>query len=153
MSCIRKAVPADICRLAEIEIFNYRMYFYPLFRTDDYFFSELNVPILMQEYLDQPEKIERTLVFDDGVVKGFVRVNGKEIEKLFVEAVFQNDGIGSALLEHAVQNAADRWLLVLEKNAGAIRLYKRHGFRMTDHRQRVDDTGEYLVRMERQGIR
>ncbi len=149
MSCIRKAIPDDRCRLAEIEIFNYRMFFYPLFRTDEYFFSELNVSVLMQEYLDQPEKIEHTFVFDDGVVKGFVRINGEEIEKLFVEPAFQNAGVGSALLEHAVQSTTVRRLLVLEKNEGAIRLYERHGFRMTDHRQRVDDTNEYLLRMER----
>ena len=148
MSCIRKAVPSDACRLSEIEVFNYRMYFYPLFRTDDYFFSELNVPVLMQEYLDRPELIKHTFVFDDGAVKGFVRINGDEIEKLFVEPVFQNIGIGSALLEHALCSASAGRLLVLEKNAGAIRLYERHGFRMTDHRQRVDDTDEYFVKME-----
>ena len=56
--------------------------------------------------------------------------------------------IGSALLEHALCSASAGRLLVLEKNAGAIRLYERHGFRMTDHRQRVDDTDEYFVKME-----
>ena len=48
MPAVRKAVLADACRLAEIEVFNYRLNFYPLFRTDRYFFSELNVPVLMQ---------------------------------------------------------------------------------------------------------
>ena len=151
MSCIRKAVPSDACRLSEIEVFNYRMYFYPLFRTDDYFFSELNVPVLMQEYLDRPELIKHTFVFDDGVVKGFVRINGDEIEKLFVEPVFQNKGVGSALLEHALRHTRARRLLVLEKNPGAIRLYERHGFSMTEHRQRVDDTDEFFIIMERYG--
>ncbi len=151
MSCIRKAVPGDACRLSEIEVFNYRLFFYPLFRTDHYFFSELNVPVLMREYLDQPEKIEHTYVFDDGVVKGFIRINGDEIEKLFVEPVFQNKGVGSALLEHALRHTRARRLLVLEKNPGAIRLYERHGFSMTEHRQRVDDTDEFFIIMERYG--
>ena len=151
MSYIRKAVPGDICRLAEIEIINYRLNFYPLFRNDVYFFSELNVPVLMQEYHDLPEKIEHTFVFDDCVVKGFVRVNGEEIEKLFVEPVFQNKGVGSALLDHALRHTQARRLLVLEKNPGAIRFYERHGLRLTDHRQRVDDTNEHLVMMERCG--
>ena len=151
MSCIRRAIPSDAGRLSEIEVFDYRLHFYPLFRTDAYFFSELNVPVLMQEYRDMPELIERTFVYDDGVVKGFIRVNGAEIEKLFVETAFQGKGIGGALLDHAIRHAGADWLLVLEKNEGAIRLYERHGFRLTEQRQRVDDTEEYLVKMERQG--
>ena len=150
MAVIRNALENDACRLAEIEVFDYRMHFYPLFRTDRYFFSELNVPILLQEYQDEPERIERTFVYEDNeVVKGFVRVNGEEIEKLFVETAFQGQGIGGALLEHVIQNTKANHLLVLEKNEGAIQLYERHGFHMTKHRQKVDDTEEYLVRMER----
>ena len=152
MACIRKAVQSAACRLAEIEVFDYRLHFYPLFMTDRYFFSELNVPVLIQEYQDEPERIERTYVYDDdGVAKGFVRVNGEEIEKLFVETAFQGKGIGGALLEHVIQNTKAKYLLVLEKNKGAIRLYERHGFHMTQQRQKVDDTKEYLVRMERWG--
>ena len=149
MPAVRKAVPDDACRLAEIEVFNYRLYFYPLFRTDRYFFSELNVPVLIQEYQAMPERIDRTFVYDDGVVKGFARVNGEEIEKLFVEPDFQGQGIGGLLLEHAIKHSGARFLLVLEKNEKAIQLYERYGFRLTDQKQRVDDTGEYLVRMVR----
>ena len=43
---IRPARPDDAARLAEIEIFNYRLNFYPIFRTNDYFFRELTVPVL-----------------------------------------------------------------------------------------------------------
>ena len=69
---IRPAAHQDAARLAEIEIFNYRLFFYPIFRTDRYFFSELTVPTLISEYRAFPEKLAHTLVFDDGVVKGFV---------------------------------------------------------------------------------
>ena len=47
---IRKAEIADAFRLAEIEIFNYRLNFYPIFKTDGYFFGELSVPVLIGEY-------------------------------------------------------------------------------------------------------
>ena len=57
MASIRRATPSDACRLAEIEVFDYRQHFYPLFKTDRYFFSELNVPVLMKEYQDEPERI------------------------------------------------------------------------------------------------
>ena len=79
MDAIRQATNADVFRLAEIEVFNYRLFFYPIFRTDRYFFSELSVPVLIEEYWREPERIARTLVYDDGVVKGFIRVNGEEI--------------------------------------------------------------------------
>ena len=33
MQYIRKAVCADLPRIAEIEVFNYRLYFYPIFKN------------------------------------------------------------------------------------------------------------------------
>ena len=132
MDAIRQATNADVFRLAEIEIFNYRLFFYPIFRTDRYFFSELSVPVLIEEYRREPERIARTLVYDDGVVKGFIRVNGEEIEKLFTEPAFQRRGIGGMLLDAAVDRTGAKRLLVLEKNADAVRFYQRHGFHATD---------------------
>ena len=46
--CIRPAVEADLARIAEIEIFNYRLNFYPIFRCDEFYFEELTVPALME---------------------------------------------------------------------------------------------------------
>ena len=149
MSCIRKAIPSDAGRLSEIEVFDYRLHFYPLFRTDAYFFSELNVPALMQEYRDMPELIERTFIYDDGVVKGFVQVDGQEVKKLFVEPVLQGKSIGAELLTFAVTEKSADFLWALEKNTKAIRFYTRHGFRITDEKKYEEGTTEYLVRMER----
>ena len=47
---IRKATIEDLSRIAEIQIFNYRLYFYPIFKADKYYFEELQVPSLMQKY-------------------------------------------------------------------------------------------------------
>lgn len=149
MDAIRQATNADVFRLAEIEIFNYRLFFYPIFRTDRYFFSELSVPVLIEEYRREPERIARTLVYDDGVVKGFIRVNGEEIEKLFTEPAFHDKGIGGMLLDAAVDRTGAKRLLVLEKNADAVRFYQRHCFHVTDKRQPVDDTNERFIVMER----
>lgn len=146
---IRPAILEDAARLSEIEITDYRLNFYPLFRTDRYFFSELTVPVLIEEYTKEPERIAHTSVYDDGVVKGFIRVRGNEIEKLFVEPAFQNQEIGSVLLKYATERLGATRLQVLEKNTGAIRFYQRHGFVLTESRQRVDDTSEFLVWMKR----
>ena len=44
MKNIRKAKIGDLARIAEIVIFNYRLNFYPIFKDDDYYFNELQVP-------------------------------------------------------------------------------------------------------------
>ena len=93
--------------------------------------------------------IENTVVYDDGFVKGFVRVQNGEIEKLFVEPVLQNRGIGDALFRYAEETLGGRRLWVLEKNPRAIRFYERHGFHLTEQKKRVDDTNEFLICMER----
>ncbi len=146
---IRPARAEDLIRIAEIEIFNYRLNFYPIFRSDAYYFGEKTVPHLTAFYANEPGVIENTVVYDDGVVKGFIRVNGDEIEKLFVEPILQNRGIGDALFRYAAEMLGGRRLWVLEKNSRAIRFYKRHGFHLTEQKQRVDDTNEFLIQMER----
>lgn len=146
---IRPAVPADAARVAEIEIFNYRLNFYPVFQNDWFYFDELQVPKLIQQYHAKPELLEHTFVYDDGVVKGFIRLNGQQIEKLFVEPVLQNQHIGAALLKYAVEQQNARFLWALEKNTRAIAFYQKHGFRATGEKILEEDTTEYLIRMER----
>jgi putative acetyltransferase len=77
---IRPARAEDLLRIAEIEIFNYRLNFYPIFRSDAYYFGEKTVPNLMAFYANEPGVIENTVVYDDGVLKGFIRVKDGEIE-------------------------------------------------------------------------
>ncbi len=72
-----------------------------------------------------------------------------EIKKLFVEPAFQGNSIGSALLEYAINGHNAHTLWALEKNAGAIRFYGRHGFHLTTDKKLEEDTEEYLVRLER----
>lgn len=145
-SYIRPAAEADLGRIAEIEIFNYRLNFYPIFRDDEFYFRDLQVSnrsSSLHRFLDE------LWVYDDGVVKGFIRVHGQELCKLFVEPVLQSQGIGAALLAHAADALGVRHLWALEKNTRAIVFYQRHGFRLTDQCRLEEGTTEYLVRMER----
>ena len=41
MNHIRPASQADLGRIAEIEIFCYRLNFYPIFRSDEFYFEEI----------------------------------------------------------------------------------------------------------------
>lgn len=144
---IRKATSNDLSRIAEIQVFNYRLYFYPIFRSDEYYFDELRVPSLMREY---ESGLDSLYVYDDGVVKGFIKVEGTYIARLFVEPVLQNASIGSRLLEYAIQEHNADHLWALEKNEKAIRFYERHGFTATGEKKPEAGTDEYLVLLKRQ---
>ena len=143
---IRKATKDDCVRIAEIEVFNYRLNFYPIFRDDEFYFDELQVPKRIEAF---EALIGSIWVYDDGAVKGFVQVNEQEIKKLFVEPVLQGNSIGSELLLFAVEACNANHLWALEKNLRAIRFYERHGFCVTDEKKLEEDTTEYLIRMVR----
>ncbi len=145
MNCIRKAQMEDFSRIAEIEVFNYRLNFYPIFKNDQYYFNELRVDALTEKY--RQNMVNDTYVYDDGVIKGFIIVEGNEIKKLFVEPVLQGQLIGSALLDYALTNHDIEFLWALEKNTKAVSFYKKHGFHITNERKYEDDTTEYLIKL------
>ena len=147
---IRPARPEDASRIAEIFVINYRVNFYPFFHNDEFYFGELNVLDTAAEYAEGSEALAHTFVFDDGVVKGFVRVKGREVEKLFVEPQFQGQRIGEALLTYAVETfGADR-LWVLEYNSRGMAFYRRHGFELSGERI-IEDEWVPLLEMKRSG--
>ena len=139
---IRKANINDLSRIAEIQVFNYRLYFYPIFQSDAYYFGELQVPSLMKGYEAQ---LDSLYVYDDGVVKGFIKIEGTYLARLFVEPVLQNGSIGSQLLEFAVKEHNADHLWALQKNEKAIRFYERHGFFATGEKKLEEGTAEYLI--------
>ncbi|MBR4928447.1 MAG: GNAT family N-acetyltransferase [Oscillospiraceae bacterium] len=146
MDNIRKATADDLARIAEIQVFNYRMYFYPIFRSDEYYFSELQVPKLMKDY---EHEVDTLYVYDDGTVKGFIKLEGTYIARLFVEPVLHDAGIGSALLDWAVREQSADHLWALEKNTAAIHFYERHGFLPTGEKKLEEGTSEYLIMLRR----
>ena len=146
MQNIRKATIDDLARIAEIVIFNYRLNFYPIFKNDDYYFGELQVPNLIKQY---ESIVDNIWVYDDGAVKGIIQIEDQEIKKLFVEPVLQGNGIGFELLKFAIENHNANTLWALEKNTRAIRFYELHGFKITADKKLEEDTTEYLVRLER----
>lgn len=143
---IRKADRKDLARIAEILVFNYRLYFYPIFKADEYYFDELQVPSLMEKF---ETELDSLYVYDDGVVKGFIKIEGTYIARLFVEPVLQNGSIGSRLLEYAMKEHHADHLWALEKNIKAIRFYERHGFVATGEKKLEEGTSEYLILLRR----
>lgn len=147
--CVRQAGVGDVSRIAEIFVFVRREKFFPIFQYEPYSFGELQVLPVAQEYLGCPGRLENVLVYDDGIVRGFLELDGAQVVHLYVEPFFRDRGIGGALLGQAVEGRGAAWLWALEKNPGAVRFYERHGFALTGEKRLEEGTGEYLLRMER----
>lgn len=144
---IRKAKIQDISRIAEILVFVKRINFRPIFQNDAYSFGDLQVLSVAEEYAN-PDVLNHIWVYDDGIVKGLVRIKGEEIKELYVDSFFQCQGIGADLIEFAKTRFAVRFLWALEKNTGAVRFYEKHGFHKTDTRKFEEGTTEYLIMLE-----
>ncbi|MGM9946642.1 GNAT family N-acetyltransferase [Floccifex sp.] len=143
---IRQAQKKDLSRIAEISVFVKRIQFRPIFQNDDFSFNELQVLNVIKDYEPVLDKI---FVFDDSIVKGFIYIQKQEIVQLYVDAFFQNQKIGSKLIEYAIQYFSVSTLWALEKNINAIRFYNRHDFYPTSIKKLEEGTNEYLIQLKR----
>lgn len=91
---IRKATEKDLSRIAEIYVFNNRMNYWPIFKDDEFSFGELQVVTMVDNYFRKDEILKNILVYDDGLIKGFIQMNGTEICKIYVDTFFHGEGIG-----------------------------------------------------------
>lgn len=145
---IRKANKEDLSRIAEIFVFNNRINYFPIFQDAGYSFGELQVLSVIDRYFSRDEVLRDIYVYDDGLVKGFLLLEGTEIGKLYVEPCFQSQHIGQALIRFAIDRGAEL-VWALEKNTRAIAFYKCHGFRPTGEKKFEEGTTEYLVELRR----
>ena len=146
---IRKAEPKDISRIAEILVLTKRMKYRSIFNNDEYSFNGLQVVKVADEFKD-PELLDKVWVYDDGIVKGMIHLEGKEIAELYVDYFFWKEGIGSKLIEFAKEKFDVKSVWPLEKNGDAIRFYEAHGFKLNGKRQLEEGTPEYIVMLERE---
>jgi len=149
MEFVRPAEPGDASRIAEILVFAKRTHYREIFHDDEFSFNVLQVAPMAREYAENPAALDGIFVYDDGIVRGMVHISGKEVRELYVDTFFHGMGVGSALLTFAVENFCTDNLWVLEKNARAIRFYKKMGFDLTDERKLNPGTSEYIVKMRR----
>ena len=150
MKNIRQAKTKDLSRLAEIIVFNNRINFFPIFKDEEFSFGTVNVIDWVKTFLENDaELLKRTYVYDDGLIRGLVIIKGEEVEKLYVEPLFQSRGVGGKLLEYAVNERGASFLWALEKNYRGIEFYRRHGFLPNGEKELEEGTAEYLLKLVR----
>lgn len=155
---VRNARTEDASRLAEILIFAKRTAYRDIFKNDLVSFGEMQVLPLAMEYLHTPGLLQDVFVYDDGIVKGMVKLSlgegTAEIVQLYIDPFFQKAGIGGALLTFAEERIrlvgiGKVVLWVLENNKAARCFYECHGFLVTSGRKLEEGTAEYLLRYEK----
>ena len=146
---IRKAKTEDLSRIAEIYVFNNRVNYFPIFKDESFSFAQLQVISIVDEYFKQEKVMENIYVFDDGVIRGFIEMNGTQLSKIYVDSFFQSQGVGDALIRYATEEFGADNLWALEKNKRAISFYQNHGFQVTGRKRLEENTTEYLVKLER----
>ena len=145
---IRKAETKDLFRIAEILVFTKRIKYRAIFHNDEYSFNELQVVKVADEFKN-PELLDKVWIYDDGIVKGMIHLEGREIAELYVDYFFWKEGIGTKLVEFAKEKFDAKFVWTLEKNEDAIRFYEAHGFKLNGKRQLEEGTPEYIVMLER----
>lgn len=148
MKNIRQATKQDTSRIAEILVFNNRIICFPIFKDENYSFKELQVILVAEEY-SSDEILKNVYLYDDGIVRGMIRIENNEIKKLFVDSFFQGRGIGRQLLDYAVKHHQANHLWALEKNIKALSFYEKNGFHATDEKVFEEGTNEYLIKLIR----
>ena len=139
---IRKMTVEDAPRVAEIHVFSWREAYRGII-SDDFLFNKIRVA-KRQEYFENAmlKKAERSRVYDDGIVKGFLTIgkcrdedkpNAFELWGIYIDPFFTRQGIGSQFMAHTLEAAKncgfkEICLWVLEDNQRAIEFYKKHGF-------------------------
>ena len=100
---IRRATIADASRIAEILIFSKRMNYRTIFRNDTVSFGEMQVYPLAKWYIDNPQELDEIWVYDDEFVKGMIHISENQILELYVDFFFENQGVGSTLIQFAIE--------------------------------------------------
>lgn len=96
------------------------------------------IPIVRRHVLPV---IETWILVDSGDILGFVSLNGRKVEALFVDPSHMGKGAGRRLMQHARELKGSPLALdVNEQNPAALAFYKKQGFIITG-RSQVDGMG------------
>lgn len=107
------------------------------FLTDEHILSLK--PLILAHYFDAVDL--RVAKCDSDNIIGFIGVAEENIEMLFVAPEFFNQGVGSHLLQYAIENQQAKKVDVNEQNPAAVGFYQHLGFRIVA-RSPLDGQGQ-----------
>lgn len=120
-------------------------------RTSHHFLTEKDIRTLTPQAEEALRQIETLWIVQDGLLPvGFMGVQERKIEMLFLHPDYFRKGLGKELVQRAFRELEARYVDVNEQNHNAARFYERMGF----HAFRRDDTDDQgnpfpILRMER----
>ncbi len=96
----------------------------------------------IKEYVPQAFKgVEHLIVaFDDELPLGFIGINERKIEMLFIDGNLRGKGFGSSLINYALKNFNVNEVVVNEQNPLAHNFYLKVGFKDFS-RSELDEQG------------
>lgn len=112
-------------------------------RATHHFVNEADIQFFRSRVRDAlPQFTELTCVRDDsGQVAGFIAVNNRNIDMLFITPTVRGQGAGKRLINHAVDTFEVTTVDVNEQNGQAVGFYLRMGFGVVG-RSELDGTGK-----------
>lgn len=96
-------------------------------------------PIIMEQAF--PAVTLRCVKNDSGAILGFLGVHDAKIEMLFILDEARGSGVGSVLLQYAIEHLNATKVDVNEQNPLAVGFYQHKGFKVTS-RSPLDDMGK-----------
>ena len=110
-------------------------------RASHRFLTEEDIGSLYPQAEDAVRQIETLWVMQDGPRPvGFMGVQERKIEMLFLHPDYFRKGLGKIFVERAFSDLNVEYVDANEQNPDAVKFYERMGFR-TFHRDATDDQG------------
>ncbi len=123
-------------------------------RASHHFLTEADIVRLTPQAEGAIRQIETLWVLeDDGHPAGFMGVQERKIEMLFLHPDYSRKGLGRMLVERAFRELGVEYVDVNEQNPDALKFYERMGFR-TFRRNGCDSEGNPfpILEMKRQPV-
>lgn len=106
------------------------------------FLTENDIAMLLPQVKSGIEEVDKLMIVKDksGEPLGFMGVGNSKIEMLFISPEYFGRGIGTLLLNYAINVFEANLVDVNEQNPQALGFYKHSGFEVCD-RSETDDQG------------
>ena len=110
-------------------------------RASHHFLTEEDIRSLYPQAEEAVRQIGTLWVaYEDSACVGFMGIQARKIEMLFLHPAFFRKGIGKVLIQKAIAEQNVQYVDVNEQNPSAVKFYERMGFR-TFRRDSTDDQG------------